>query len=250
MLIDSKTFDSTLFLDIETVSEYKEYSQVPENLKALWTLKTKHFGPLPDGVLLENSASYWYTQKAGIFAEFAKIVCISVGYVSSNQEGVKTTRIKSFYGNDEKEILSHFCSLLNVHYPNPDTHFLCGHNIKEFDVPFICRRLVKHQIPLPTLLDIGGKKPWQVSYFIDTLELWRFGDFKNYTSLNLIAATLDIPSPKDDIDGSMVGHVFWEEDDVERIKVYCEKDVKTVVQVALRMGFQQAITDENFYYLD
>jgi DNA polymerase elongation subunit (family B) len=152
-------------------------------------------------------------------------------------------RLKSFSG-EEKELLEEFNNLLNTHYDRLDDHHLCGHNIKEFDVPFLCRRSVIHGLDLPRLLNISGKKPWQVSHLLDTMELWRFGDYKNYTSLALLAGTLGIPSPKDDIDGSMVGHVYWQEDDIERIITYCEKDVITVAQVVMKFAGMDLIRED------
>ena len=130
--------------------------------------------------------------------------------------------------------MKEFCQLLDQHYSNPAAHFLCGHNIKEFDIPYICRRLVINQIAFPTLLQLHGKKPWETKYLVDTLELWKFGDFKNYTSLKLLAGVLGFPSPKDDIDGSDVGRVYREEKDLERIAHYCEKDVVATVQLFLK----------------
>ena len=163
----------------------------------------------------------------------------------SIKKGEKTAlRLKSFSGS-EKDILEQFINLLDKHYDKPDEHFLCGHNIKEFDIPFLCRRSVIHGLDLPRLISISGKKPWQVGHLLDTMEMWRFGDYKNYTSLALLAATLSIPSPKDDIDGSMVGIIYWKEDDIERIVSYCEKDVLTVVQIVMKFANMELILEEN-----
>ena len=183
-----------------------------------------------------------YQQKAGIFAEFAKIVCISVAYLSFAKNTSPVLRIKSFHG-EEKDILSNFHQMLDTHYNDPELHYLCGHNIKEFDIPFICRRTIINGLMLPQLLRISGKKPWQVAHLIDTMDMWRFGDYKNYTSLSLLSGALGIKSPKDDIDGSQVGNVYWKENDIERIVSYCEKDVATVAQVMMKFAGQPLLED-------
>jgi predicted PolB exonuclease-like 3'-5' exonuclease len=180
----------------------------------------------------EFTPSQTYAQKAGIFAEFGKIICISVGFLL--QEKGPVFRIKSFAGHDEKKLLSDFSNLLDKHFGNPKKDYLCGHNIKEFDVPYLCRRLLIHGLDFPNLLDISGKKPWDLEYLLDTMQLWKFGDFKNYTSLNLLTYLHDIPSPKDDIDGSQVGQVYYEEDGLDRIVAYCEKDVIAVAKLFMK----------------
>ncbi len=225
-----------LFLDIETVSSAKEFLDLNDEFQELWKKKSKYW--LKDEK--KDSAEEIYKDKAGIYAEFAKIVCISVGYITKENE----IRLKSFYDDDEKIVLAQFSELLSNYYNNPMKHQLCGHNIKEFDIPFLCRRLIINNMPIPAILDVMGKKPWETKHLLDTLEMWKFGDYKNYTSLNLLANVLGIKSPKDDIDGSQVGIVYWEEGDLERIKVYCEKDVKTVAKVYLRILSLPGIKEE------
>jgi len=222
----------TLFLDIETVSEKPDYSTMSPVMQELWNLKSVQLQRGADPMV---GAEDMYQQKAGIFAEFAKVICISVGFIQQEDDGNWRMKLKSFAGDDEKVVLTEFCALLQKYYQDPEKHRLCGHNIKEFDIPFLCRRLMIHGLSLPSLLDLSGKKPWQTSHIADTMDMWRFGDFKNYTSLNLLAAVLDIESPKDDIDGSMVGKVYWDEKNLPRIVTYCEKDVYTVAQVALKL---------------
>jgi DNA polymerase elongation subunit (family B) len=194
-----------------------------------------------DEEITDKQAEEAFQNRAGIFAEFGKIICISIGYILEKQHQL---RIKSFYGDDEKEILGDFTKLISKHYHNPDTHFICGHNIKEFDIPYLCRRLVINKIGLPPVFQLAGKKPWETKHLLDTMELWKFGDIKNYTSLDLLAAILGIETPKEDIDGSMVGHVYWQENDLERIKSYCEKDVVTVAQILLRLKGQEILNHE------
>ena len=225
-----------LFLDIETVSVAKSFDDLDDSFQELWERKSRYW--IKDEE--KESAADLYRDKAGIYSEFAKIVCISVGYIGADYK----MRLKSFYDDDEKVVLMQFSGLLLNYYNNPLKHKLCGHNIKEFDIPFICRRLIINNMPIPPILNVSGKKPWETKHLLDTMELWKFGDYKNYTSLNLLANVFGIKSPKDDIDGSQVGRVYWEEGDLERIKVYCEKDVKTVAQVYLRISGLPLLADE------
>lgn len=213
-----------LFLDIETVPAYENFSDLPEQLQLLFASKTAY---RRKG---EISPEDFYSS-AGIWAEFGKIVCISVGYLV-NQGSEQQLRLKSLYG-DERELLLEFKHLLNDHFNLP-YHLLCAHNGKEFDFPYIARRMLIHGISLPEKLQLFGKKPWEIPH-LDTLELWKFGDYKHYTSLKLLTAILGIPSPKDDIDGSQVRDVFYNEKDVDRIIKYCEKDVLAIVQVLRKL---------------
>ena len=188
----------------------------------------------------------FYKKKAGIMAEFAKVVCISVGYLFK-EKGENHFRIKSFYGDEEKELLSDFILLLNKEF-NTKSHLLCAHNGKEFDFPFLARRILVNGLKLPKLLDIAGKKPWEVNH-LDTMELWRFGDYKHYTSIKLLSALFNIPTPKDDIDGSQVARVYYEEKDLERIKTYCQKDTLTVAQLLLKYKGEDLIKEENIEFV-
>jgi 3'-5' exonuclease len=239
MIYPAKNLKSTLFLDIETVSEVKLHSELPEVFQKLWLKKANSIDKSLD-ITDTAAVEATYIGKAGIFAEFSKIVCISFGFITP--EG--GLRIKSIYGDEEKEVLEKFAHLLKTHYPDTNGYYLCGHNIKEFDIPFICRRMVKHGIYMPNMLDIAGKKPWQTEHLIDTMDLWRFGDIKSYTSLELLAATLGIATPKDDIDGSMVGKTYWQENDLPRIVTYCQKDVVTVARVMMKFTGQADIDDD------
>ena len=235
-----------LFLDVETVSQKSSFDELDETFQSLWTRKSRQF--LKDNTEDPDAVKETYTDKAGIFSEFAKVVCISVGFL--RMEGKKMVfRLKSFYGDDEAEVLRDFSNLLNKNYNNPLSSFLCGHNIKEFDIPYICRRLMIHQIVLPEMLQLSAKKPWETN-MIDTMELWKFGDYKNYTSLNLLAAVLGIKTPKDDIDGSMVREVYYNEHDLPRITVYCQKDVLTTANIIMRFKGLPLIDDENIVIAD
>jgi 3'-5' exonuclease len=217
--------EKILFLDIETVPAYPEFSDMPEHWQDLWSEKTKwQRGE-------EKTAEEYYPERAGIMAEFGKIICISVGFIKGKEEEL-TFRVRSFFGEDEKVLLEEFAALLNKFFSSP-SHYLAAHNGKEFDFPYIARRMVVNRISIPNLLDTAGKKPWEVTH-IDTMELWKFGDRKNFSSLKLLAALLDIPTPKDDMDGSMVGPVYWKEKDLDRIRIYCQKDTLAVAQLLLR----------------
>ena len=222
-----------LFLDIETVPEVDSYDALNRKAQDLFAAKTA-YAREKEGI----SAEAFYP-RAGIWAEFGKIVCISVGYLTFIK-GKRQFRLYSFSG-DEKKLLLEFRKLLDTYF-SKSHHRLCAHNGKEFDFPFLARRMLKHQIALPNLLQLMGKKPWEIPH-IDTLELWKFGDYKHYTSLRLLAYFFGIPSPKDDIDGSEVAHVYYEENDLSRIVRYCEKDVITLTQVYLKLTLQPPLHD-------
>lgn len=235
-----------LFLDIETVSGVASYADLNEDMQELWKHKARSVLKRWNGEeITDEEYAQSYLDAAGIFAEFGKIVCISVGVVYRDKDSKKLgIRLKSYADRDEQKLLTEFNELLTQYYDNPNQYYICGHNIKEFDVPYMCRRMVVNRLSFPKMLDIAGKKPWETKHLLDTLELWKFGDRKNFTSLKLLAAVLGFPSPKDDIDGSMVGRVFWDEDDVERIAVYCEKDVLATTQLFLRYQLKPLIEDE------
>lgn len=251
MFFDVKKLKRCLFIDVETVSEFPDYDALPDNFKRLWDIKSQQIGSLPKLIDDEISPESLYVKKAGIYAEFSKIVCISMGFLSFGDEDLPTkVRMKSLAGDDEKKLLADFTDVLNQHYSDPDNSFISGHNVKEFDIPFICRRLVINQLPFPEMLDISGKKPWQTQHILDTMDMWRFGDYKNYTSLVLLAGALGIPSPKDDIDGSQVGDVYWKAQDIDRIKTYCQKDVFTVIQIMLRYAGCCLLSEDVIEYVE
>lgn len=226
-----------LFLDIETVPQHPDFASVPAEWQQLWNKKSE--------ALLRNredeTAETLYA-RAGIYAEFGKIICISCG-VLLGQGNERKLLLKSFAGDNEKDLLLAFRDMLQKWSGN-ENRYLCAHNGKEFDFPYICRRMLINQLPIPSLLDIAGKKPWEVNH-LDTMELWKYGDFKSYTSLNLLAHALGVPTPKDDIDGSMVGDVYWKNRDLPRIVHYCQKDVLTVVQILLRMQGEPMIEEQH-----
>lgn len=234
-MLENIPIENILFLDIETVPKYESFDHVPENEKEHWIRKAEHLRKTD-----QDNAETIYN-RAGIYAEFGKIICISTGFFPKNS-GDKQFRIKSFYGDDEKVLLSEFANLLNHYFCRPE-HLLCGHNGKEFDFPYLSRRMLINGIKIPPLLDTAGKKPWEVQH-LDTMELWKFGDYKNFTPLNLLANVFGIPSPKEDIDGSMVWFVYWKDKNLKRIVTYCQKDVVTVAQIFLKMKGDALITEE------
>lgn len=230
--------NNILFLDIETVSQVRSFEELSEPWQQLWTKKA-------ESLLKNNKDELTVAEiydRAGIYAEFGKIVCISCGILQGTGEN-KSMLIKSFYGDDERKILADFCEMLTKWSVGPQK-FLCAHNGKEFDFPYLCRRMIINNECIPALLSISGKKPWEVN-LLDTMELWKFGEYKSFTSLNLLSHVLGIPTSKDDIDGSMVGRVYWNENNIERIVHYCQKDVVTMAQIYLRLNREPLIPAQN-----
>jgi 3'-5' exonuclease len=223
-MLDNIRIEDVLFLDIETVPAVPSHELLSEPMKALWNKKSKQFRTT------EQTSGDVY-ERAGIYSEFGKIICISVGLIKDKNPF--SLRLKSFYGDDEKMLLSDFSSMLSKFSKTNSEAVLCAHNGKEFDFPYIARRMIINGLVIPEILDNAGKKPWEIK-LLDTMDLWKFGDYKNYTSLELLTSILGIPTPKDDIDGSMVAGVYYKEKNLERIVRYCEKDVLAIVQVLLR----------------
>jgi DNA polymerase elongation subunit (family B) len=240
-MLRNLNLQKVLFLDIETVSGQPNFESLSEDWQTLWADKTKFIRERE-----EVSAAEFYPQRAGIMAEFGKVVCISCGFFSRYGTTGREFRIKSIYGEDEAIMLNEFAELLNRHFDGPE-FMLCAHNGKEFDFPYLSRRMLINGIALPYALDTAGKKPWEVAH-LDTMELWKFGDFKHYTGLKLLAALFNIPTPKDDIDGSMVGPLYWAEKDLARIATYCQKDTLTVAQILLRYRGEKILKEHEIAY--
>jgi len=236
-----------MFLDIETVPQTSDYSELSSELAHIWEDKYSLLQKrMPEKYSDETTAAEAFNSSAGIYSEFGKIVCISVGFV--HFQGVEMHfRTKSFAGDDERLLLIEFTHLI-AKFCTTKEHTLCGHNIKEFDIPYICRRMLINGLALPSIFQIAGKKPWEIS-FIDTLELWKFGDYKNYSSLKLLTAVFGIPTPKDDIDGSQVASVYYNEKNLKRIATYCQKDVLATAQVFLRMNGFDLIKEDNIEHV-
>ena len=238
--IVTMNFNNILFLDIETVSQQATYEELDAEWKELWDLKARFLIKNPETESSEN-----LYPRAAIYAEFGKIICISCGCIQGMGADRKLV-IKSYSGHEEKKFLADFAVMLQAWGGQTDK-FLCAHNGKEFDYPYLCRRMVVNGIEIPDALKIAGRKPWEVRH-LDTLELWKFGDYKSYTSLRLLAKVLDVPSPKDDIDGSMVNEVYYGQKNLDRIVEYCQKDVITLTQVLLRFHCQEQIKPSNYEF--
>ncbi|MFK8275648.1 3'-5' exonuclease [Capnocytophaga cynodegmi] len=237
-MLNKINLEDILFLDIETVPLSEDYQELSQTEQELWDEKTKYQRK-------EDFTAEEFYDRAGIWAEFGKIVCISVGYFSFRYEQ-RTFRVTSFFG-DEVKILKDF-SLLIEQYFSSSNKLLCAHNGKEFDFPYITRRMIINNIRIPQKLQLFGKKPWEVPH-LDTLEMWKFGDYKHFTSLKLLTHVLGIPSPKDDIDGSQVRDVFYKEKNIDRIVTYCEKDTVTVAQVFLRFRGEALLTEDEILFV-
>jgi DNA polymerase elongation subunit (family B) len=223
-MLDNIKVEDIMFLDIETVPESPSYDLMKPVMQNLWDKKSKQFRS-PDQTPQD------VYERAGIYSEFGKIICISVGLIREKNPFI--LRLKSFFGKDEKILLSQFSGMLSKFSRTNREAVLCAHNGKEFDFPYIARRMIINGLVIPEILDNAGKKPWEIK-LLDTMDLWKFGDYKNYTSLDLLTSVLGIPTPKDDIDGSMVAGIFYNDDNIERIVHYCEKDVLAITRVMLR----------------
>ncbi len=231
-MLENINITNILFLDIETAPQYPRFDDAPKVIRDLWEKKSRFLikdnDETPDSIY----------RQAGIYAEFGKVICISCGYFSADRK----LRVKSFFGDDEKVLLQGFSEMLTKFFTKNDKQ-LCAHNGKEFDFPFLARRMIVNGLRLPIVLDTSGKKPWEVNH-LDTMELWKFGDYKSYSSLLLLATILGIQTPKDDIDGSMVWDVYWNEKNLERIVTYCQKDVLTVAQILLRFKGEKLLIED------
>ncbi|WP_257668009.1 3'-5' exonuclease [Parapedobacter tibetensis] len=237
-MLEQIDLQQVLVLDIETVSQKALFAELPDHFQELWAYKVKKS-------LQENETAADVYSNAGLHPEFGKIICISVGAFHQRQ-GQMGFRVKSFVQDDERELLADFARLLQK---QPPSLTLCGHNGKGFDFPYICKRMLINGLAIPAQFDISGKKPWEINH-LDTMELWRFGDYRNNVSLNLMAAVLGIPTPKDDISGEDVYHVYYEENNLERIRVYCEKDVITTAQILRKLRSETLIASDNISFAD
>ena len=234
-MLKNINYSKILFFDIETVPLEYDFKNLDERGQDLWSKKTRF---IQERESLNAEEVY---DRAGIYAEFGKVVCISMGFVLQ-KEGETQIRLKSIANEDESTLLNEFIDLLNSYYNTPDFMF-CAHNGKEFDIPFLCRRILIHGKKMPKMLNVSGKKPWEIKH-LDTMELWKFGDFKNYTSLDLLTYVFKIPTPKDDMDGSQVAKVFYEDKNLDRIIHYCEKDVIATIQLFRKYQSEPFIDDE------
>lgn len=239
--LKSLILSDVLFLDIETVSQQINFEALKPEEKALWENKARY-------LTRENETASDIYDRASIYAEFGRIVCIGIGFFMQDAPTDRLLfRVKSIYGHDEVTLLKEMAELLNTYFSHPRAR-LCAHNGKEFDFPYIARRMLINGITLPKILDVAGKKPWETN-FIDTMELWKFGDYKNFTSLNLLASIFGLPTPKDDIDGSMVGEVYWKDNNLDRIARYCVKDVVTLARIFLKYRDNSILKEDSIILL-
>ena len=228
-----------LFLDIETASATESFAELDPRLQPEWIRKERL---IRRESVLEPGELFF--DRAGIHAEFGKVICVGVGFFQAKKKEKKHYfRSKVFAQEEEKETLLELKALLEK-----KKWILCAHNGKEFDFPYLCRRMLIQGIKLPQMLDIAGKKPWEVAH-LDTMELWKFGDFKNYTSIKILAKVFGIPTPKDDIDGSQVRSVYYEENNLDRIEIYCKKDVVTVARLLQCFRGEVPVTDDQIIYV-
>jgi len=232
IMLENIYLENVLCLDIETVPQYKRYDDCPDEFKGLWARKANQLRKN------EGESDEMLYKRAGIYAEFGKIICISIGIIQFTNH-LRSFNLKSFFNNDEVSLLKEFKEYLNE---LEISTILCAHNGKEFDFPFISRRMIVNEISLPNILNNHGKKPLEIQH-LDTMELWKFGDYKNYTPLNLLALILGINSPKEDIDGSMVADVYYYDNDLLRIVEYCQRDVITVMQIVLRFRNEEILSN-------
>ncbi|HQI46327.1 MAG TPA: 3'-5' exonuclease [Bacteroidales bacterium] len=238
-MLELLNLENLLFIDIETVPICAKFEQLTPVYQKLWSKKVEHMPKRP-----EDTPATMFS-RAGIFSEFGKVICISTGSVKM-VDGKRSIKLQSFFGNDEKKLLEEFVLFLNTKFTKKENMF-CGHNVKEFDIPYLSRRMMINEMKLPAILDLSGKKPWEVSH-LDTMDLWKFGDYKHFTSLELLATVLNIPTPKDDIDGSEVAKVYYQDNNLERIVTYCQKDVLTVAQLMLKYQGKELIKEENVIF--
>jgi hypothetical protein len=242
-MLNALALGDIFLLDIETVPQFPSFSHLPDEWKLLWNEKLSK--TMPENI----SPADGYTLRAGILAEFGKIVCISTGYFYENAEKEVCLKIKSIAGDDEKALLETFLQINNKFFQFKKQFCYAGHNIREFDIPYICRRLLINQVALPEYLYLHGAKPWEIN-MIDTMQCWKFGDYKNYISLNLLANVLGVPTSKTDMDGSMVQHVYYEENNLPKIVNYCQRDVTVVANVILRFKNMPLLDAQNIVIVD
>jgi predicted PolB exonuclease-like 3'-5' exonuclease len=227
-----------LFIDIETASGFKTFEALNDRMKKAWAHKASLINS-------EKTPEELYFGKAGIYAEFGKVIAIGVGFFFTDENKKQNFKVKCFYDDDETILLTNFIQLIETKYKNKKLIF-CAHNGKEFDYPYLCRRMLVNALDIPKPLNLTGKKPWEVVH-LDTLDMWKFGDRKNYTSLDLLTTLFDIPGSKNDLDGSRVNEVYYHENGLERIARYCTDDVLATAQIYLRLHNKPLIKRSNIF---
>ena len=238
-MIDIK---NTLIIDIETASISENYNDLDDRLKKQWDRKAAY---IKNEEQLPNDELFF--ERAGIYAEFGKVICIAAGLFVKTKSGEMGLRIKSFTGNNERDILSHFKDLINNKLDGENL-ILCAHNGKDFDFPYLCRRYLINELEIPTALQISGKKPWEINH-LDTMEMWKFGDRRNYSSLDLLATIFGIKSSKEGIDGSMVNRVYYKDKNIKEIEEYCKQDVSVTANLFLKLNLLPVIPQKNIKFV-
>ena len=242
-MLNSIFLSNLLCIDIETAPAFPSLEKLDAEWKDLWEIKSARLRNEK-----ENPDEHYFNHSA-IYAEFGKVLCITIGiFFRKDKKSSWKFRLKTFSGDDERKILEDFSALLKKHYSS-DKYLFCGHNVREFDIPYLCRRMLALQIEIPSLMDVSGKKTYEV-HWVDTMQLWRFGDYKHYTSLRLLAAVLGLPSPKTDMAGKDVGRVYWKENGLSRIVEYNRRDVITVAQMILRFKNLPLLNDNEITFAD
>lgn len=215
-----------LFFDIETVgiSNYLSGLRgINPGLHKYWS-KIADYSRRTIKGLEDKSDEDLFIERAALVPEYNKIVAVSMGFKMPDG----SIKMMSKYGDDEKEIL---LGVKDVFDKCDKSGFeLCGHNIKHFDIPTLGKKYLIHEIPVPTLLPRYDTKPWNMKA-VDTKDIWNFGNNRGFSSLELVCIAMGIESPKDDIGGSEVHKTYWAGDGLERIKDYCEKDVKVLIHL-------------------
>lgn len=230
-MIKKEDLNNLLYFDVETAGKYESYEDLAlqnPRLAKLWEKRAKYFRANTLG-MEEMGDSEIYSQKSGLEPEFGRVVCVSFGVWDGENH-----RLTSFYGDNEQEILEKTAKIFSNAVSKGMK--ICGHNIKMFDVPFLGKKMIFSGIDVPQNLLLWDKKPWEVP-ILDTAEFFSFGSWSHkFLGLDLLACSLGIESPKEDIDGSQVHNTFWGEKNYERIMEYCEKDVLTVMDVLKKVS--------------
>lgn len=223
-----------LFLDIETVGISEDYDTCESDNPEIAQQFSKYFDwfqkRFPEDANVDIDAkNFMFRRRTALVPEFAKIVCVSVSFVTDKGD----IKSQTFSGDDEKKVLLDSQTLLER--CGKLGFYLCGHNLKNFDIPMLAKRMVINGLLPPSILPSYDTKPWEIKA-IDTKEIWQFGSYTSIGSLDLMCTCLDIPSPKDgEITGEKVHDAYWNDGKLKEIAEYCERDVKVLVDVIKKL---------------
>ena len=220
-----------LFVDIETVGVDEDLDSLHHTnpkLSKVWEETGWDYFKRKYSEDSELSSNQMFVKRAALLPEFGKIVCISVGFIVPSGE----TKLDSFYG-DEKNILISTSELLNR--VDKLGFVICGHNVKNFDLPYIAKRMLINNIPVPKILPNYTIKPWE-SRVLDTKEVWGFNSFGGLSSLNLVCTSLGLETSKEgEVNGSNMHKYYYDSNNIEKIKNYCEEDVKCTINLVKKL---------------